>query len=71
MNPDPDCIRIKRVAQDRLDRETDGMSRQQRDAHVNRVAAEFAATLGFSQVSRPIGRGEEVTRAATPNKKAG
>ena len=55
-NPEPACIRIKRDAQAALDRETAGMTPRQRDAHINRIADEFAERLGFTQVSRPIGR---------------
>ncbi|MCL4740641.1 MAG: hypothetical protein KJZ54_00395 [Phycisphaerales bacterium] len=57
---EPECVRIKREAQERLDRETEGMTPRQRDAHVNRVAEELAARLGFHRTSRPVGRGPDV-----------
>ncbi|MCW5776854.1 MAG: hypothetical protein KIS87_10480 [Phycisphaeraceae bacterium] len=57
---EPECIRIKREAQERLDRETADMTPRQRDAHINCLAEQLAARLGFHQTSRPIGRGPDI-----------
>lgn len=59
-NPESEAVRIKRAAQDALNRATRGMSPTERDAYVNRCAEEFARKLGFTNVSRPIGRGPDV-----------
>lgn len=58
--PESEAVRIKREAQESLGRATEGMSPTERDAYVNRCAEEFARKLGFTKVSRPIGRGPDV-----------
>lgn len=64
-SPEPECVRIKREAQASINRLASGMSRVERDALVNRLAAEFARSLGVDRVSSPIGRGREVTGEET------
>lgn len=58
--PEPECVRIKREAQTAIAEQTAGMSRIQRDAAVNQMAAEMAKHLGIQRVSDPIGRGNPV-----------
>jgi hypothetical protein len=53
-------VQVKRDAQAALDAHTRGLTRQERDAEVNRIAAALAARLGIRTVSRPIGRGPVV-----------
>jgi hypothetical protein len=59
-NRESDAVRIKREAQERIDRETESMAPAERDAYINRRADEFAERLGIKQVSRPIGRGPNI-----------
>lgn len=59
-NRESEAVRIKREAQEQLDRETEGMTSRERDAYINRLADEFAERLGFTQVSRPIGRSPNI-----------
>ncbi len=67
---DPDCVRIKHDAQAAIDAQTRGMSREDRDAYMNRIAAEFAAKMGITRVSDPIGRGPAVGLPAPRNSAA-
>ena len=60
MNPESECVRIKREAQEKLARKTEGMTPRERDAYINKEAEAFAKRFGFDRVSRPIGRGPEV-----------
>ncbi len=62
-NNDPQCVRVKREAQEELDRRTEGMNPRQRDAFINQLAEELATRLGFNQVSRPIARGPDISAA--------
>jgi len=59
-NPESDCVRIKREAQEELARKTEGMTPRERDAYINKQAEIFARRLGIDRVSRPVGRGPEV-----------
>ena len=61
-NPEPEseCVRVKREAQEKIARATEGMTSRQRDAYINEQAEEFAKELGIDRVSRPIGRGPEI-----------
>ena len=59
-NRESEALRIKREAQEQLDRETEGMNPRERDAYINRIAEEFATRLGFTQVSHPIGRSPDI-----------
>lgn len=58
--PEPECVRIKREAQEKIAKATEGMSPRERDAYINRQAQEFAKRLGLDRVSRPVGRGPEI-----------
>ncbi|VAX42860.1 hypothetical protein MNBD_PLANCTO03-248 [hydrothermal vent metagenome] len=69
MNPEPECVRIKREAQESIARATEGMTPRERDAYINKQAEALAKKLGFDRVSRPIGRGPEVGSAG--DRKAG
>ena len=57
---DPECVRVKHEARAAFDAQTHGMSREERDAYMNRVAADFASNIDITRVSEPIGRGPAV-----------
>jgi len=65
VNHDPECVRIKREAQERIARATAGLSPHDRDVYVNHESEEFARALGITQVSAPVGRGAAVGSPAT------
>ncbi|MFN0011496.1 MAG: hypothetical protein ACKVS8_07615 [Phycisphaerales bacterium] len=51
------CMQVKRAAQQAIAELTRGLSRSERDAKVNEMAARFAAAARIVQISLPIGRG--------------
>ncbi len=59
-NPESECVRIKREAQEKIALATEGMTPRERDAYINKQAEAFARRLGIGRVSRPVGRGPEV-----------
>lgn len=66
-NPEPECVRVKREAQERIDRETASMTEDERDAHIHREATRFAESLGIRTLRRPAAKFLRPRRAARAN----